>query len=787
MVRPRLLVVSMSLPVTAKRIGEESWSFTMSPGGLVSALLGLKEFETKWIGWPGVDVHDAIGKKALSVALAEKGCIPVFLEEVCDQYYNGYCNNILWPIFHYLGTPPEYRNDSTITYQSQYDAYKKANQIFFDVVKEHYQEGDVVWCHDYHVMLLPQYLKEYNSKMKVGWFLHTPFPSSEMYKTLPSRSELLRSVLTADLVGFHTYDFARHFVNACMCILGIEATSEGVVDQGKVTRVAVFPIGIEPERFINTSELSEVIQYMKKFKTDFGGRKLILGVDRLDMIKGIPQKYQAFEKFLEENEDWRGKVMLLQIAVPTRNGIGEYQKIKDLCHGLVGRINGRFGSISSVPVIHLDCSIAFNQLCALYAITDVLLVTSLRDGMNLVSSEFVACQKAEKGVLILSEFAGAGQSLGAGALLVNPWNIKEVSTAIGEALTMSPEEKERKHQINFQYVKTHSTQQWADDFMNKLNEITAKAELQNGKFPHELPQHDVVQQYSKSKNRLLVLGFYGTLTKLDKNQVRRGDGMNLELHPQLKEKLKALCSDPKTTVVVLSRSEKSRLDKIFGEYNMWLAAENGMFLRHTCGEWVTKMPEHLNLDWIDGVKHVFKYFTERTPGSYFETSETSIVWNYQYADAEFGRAQARDMLQHLWAGPISNASVDVVRGGHSVEVHAVGVTKGSAMDRILGEIVLHNKSMTAPIDYVLCIGSFLGKDEDVYTFFEPELTKKTKSSSPSSGGGSPKKVSSTVVDLKGENYFSVAVGKTHTKASYFLHSSDDVVQLVQKLCTQNNA
>ncbi|KAL9288326.1 putative alpha,alpha-trehalose-phosphate synthase [UDP-forming] 4 [Arabidopsis thaliana] len=211
MARPRLLVVSMSLPVTAKRTGEESWSFTMSPGGLVSALLGLKEFETKWIGWPGVDVHDAIGKKTLSITLAEKGCIPVFLEEVCDQYYNGYCNNILWPIFHYLGTPPEYRNDATITYQSQYEAYKKANQIFFDVVKEHYEEGDVVWCHDYHVMLLPQYLKEYNSKMKVGWFLHTPFPSSEMYKTLPSRSDLLRSVLTADLVGFHTYDFARHF------------------------------------------------------------------------------------------------------------------------------------------------------------------------------------------------------------------------------------------------------------------------------------------------------------------------------------------------------------------------------------------------------------------------------------------------------------------------------------------------------------------------------------------------------------------------------------------------
>ncbi|KFK24161.1 hypothetical protein AALP_AAs39702U000100, partial [Arabis alpina] len=195
----------------------------------------------------------------------------------------------------------------------------------------------------------------------------------------------------------------------------------------------------------------------------------------------------------------------LQIAVPTRNGIGEYQKIRDQCHGLVGRINGRFGSISAVPIIHLDCSIDFNQLCALYAITDVLLVTSLRDGMNLVSSEFIACQREEKGVLILSEFAGAGQSLGAGALLVNPWNIKEVSTAIGEALNMPPQEKERKHKINFQYVKSHSTQQWADDFMNKLNEITTNAELGISKVPHELPEQDVIQQYSKSNNGLIIL------------------------------------------------------------------------------------------------------------------------------------------------------------------------------------------------------------------------------------------------------------------------------------------
>jgi trehalose 6-phosphate synthase/phosphatase len=354
--RQRLLVVANRLPVSAVRRGEDSWSLEISAGGLVSALLGVKEFEARWIGWAGVNVPDEVGQKALSKALAEKRCIPVFLdEEIVHQYYNGYCNNILWPLFHYLGLPQEDRLATTRSFQSQFAAYKKANQMFADVVNEHYEEGDVVWCHDYHLMFLPKCLKEYNSKMKVGWFLHTPFPSSEIHRTLPSRSELLRSVLAADLVGFHTYDYARHFVSACTRILGLEGTPEGVEDQGRLTRVAAFPIGIDSDRFIRALEVPEVIQHMKELKERFAGRKVMLGVDRLDMIKGIPQKILAFEKFLEENANWRDKVVLLQIAVPTRTDVPEYQKLTSQVHEIVGRINGRFGTLTAVPIHHLVC------------------------------------------------------------------------------------------------------------------------------------------------------------------------------------------------------------------------------------------------------------------------------------------------------------------------------------------------------------------------------------------------------------------------------------------------
>ncbi|KVI02135.1 Glycosyl transferase, family 20 [Cynara cardunculus var. scolymus] len=653
----RLLVVANRLPVSAVRRGEESWSLEVSAGGLVSALLGVKEVEAKWIGWAGVNVPDEPGQRALTKALAEK----------------------------------------------------KANQMFADVVNEHYEEGDVVWCHDYHLMFLPKCLKDHNSNMKVGWFLHTPFPSSEIHRTLPSRSELLRAVLAADLVGFHTYDYARHFVSACTRILGLEGTPEGVEDQGRLTRVAAFPIGIDSDRFIRALENPQVQEHIKELKERFSGRKVMLGVDRLDMIKGIPQKILAFEKFLEENQYWRDKVVLLQIAVPTRTDVPEYQKLTSQ-----------------------DRSLDFQALCALYAVTDIAIVTSLRDGMNLVSYEFVACQDAKRGVLILIE-----------------------------------------------------------------------AQQRIRQVPPALPVEEAIECYLQSSNRLVILGFSATLTEpVDTPDRRGGDQireMDLKLHPELKESLIKLCNDPQTTVVVLSGSDRTVLDDNFGEYNMWLAAENGMFLRSTRGTWMTTMPEHSNMEWVDNV--------------------------------EFGRLQARDMLQHLWTGPISNASVDVVQGSRSVEVRAAGVTKGITIVRILGEIV-HSKSISSPIDYVLCIGHFLGKDEDIYTFFEPELpsngmgiprpklndgakpkppgdrkagksgwkscqkrppqspdNKRTSNNNRNYGsenGGkrsstTPDKVSWNVLDLKADNYFSCAVGRTRTNARYLLPTSDDVVSFLKDL------
>ncbi|KAK6124157.1 hypothetical protein DH2020_042066 [Rehmannia glutinosa] len=665
--KQRLLVVANRLPVSAIRKSEDSWALEISVGGLVSALLGINEFEARWIGWAGVNVPDEIGQRSLTEALAEKRCIPVFLdEEIVHQYYNGYCNNILWPLFHYLGLPQEDRLATTRSFQSQFAAYKEANQMFADVVNEHYRDGDVVWCHDYHLMFLPKCLKEHNNKMKVGWFLHTPFPSSEIHRTLPSRSELLRSVLAADLVG--TLKDLQYYELECQRVhsySGAQGTPDGVEDQGKLTRVAAaFPIGIDSERFVRALELPQVKDHIKELKERFAGRKVMLGVDRLDMIKGIPQKILAFEKFLEENPIWRDKVVLVQIAVPTRTDVPEYQKLSSQVHEIVGRINGRFGSLTA------DRSLDFHALCALYAVTDVALVTSLRDGMNLVSYEFVACQASKKGVLILSEFAGAAQSLGAGAILVNPWNVTEVAASIGYALTMPADEREKRHRHNFTHVTTHTSQEWAETFVSELNDTVVEAQLRTRQIPPLLPKQKAVERYLHSNNRLLILGFNATLTgPVDNTQGRRIDQfkeMELKLHPDLKEPLKRLCDDPKTTIIILSGSDRNVLDQMLN-----LGSFNRRICCSTCGQARFQMLLSMS-------------FKEHDP-------LRSSSWSNQ-SESYVDNVQSFLFTQNTLANLEPNSSA------------------GCCNRQNLGEIV-HHCEVKAPIDY----------GEDIYTFFEPEL------------------------------------------------------------------
>eukprot|EP00210_Caulerpa_lentillifera_P001463 g1404.t1 len=726
-----VIMVSNRLPVSAAKINGE-WELKESAGGLVSALRGVQHCLTKWIGWPGVFIEEGPDRDDLSAKLKEKNFIPVWLDsDLISGFYNGYCNNILWPLFHYvpLSTESWHSLAGSTSMENEWKAYQTANKIFADHVLAHHDMDDaIVWVHDYHLMLLPRYLKEVKQTMKVGWFLHTPFPSSEIYRTLPHGEVVLSSVLAADLLGFHTYDYARHFISSSSRILGLEGTPKGVEDQGHITRVITCPIGINVERFRQAMASREVLLKVEEFKKQFHGRKVLLGVDRLDMIKGIPQKLLAYEKFLEEHPEWRTKVLFVQVAVPTRQNVLEYQRLRAMVHEMVGRINGAYGSITQMPIHFLNQSLNLNELVALYFVTDVALITSLRDGMNLVSFEYVACQSGKHipGGLILSEFAGAAQSLGAGSLLVNPWNTTDMAQAILDCLTMRLEERIERHQENYHHITKHTAQTWAETFITELNDCQIEARLRNRQTPPVLTLDILVPGIQESQLRLFVLGYNATLTthlEAPRQFRRHYDQMKslARVNPKTMQSVRDLCSNPENTVVIFSGSECSKMEELFSDMPVWLIAENGVYLKPPItvadSTWIP-MFDRTSKDWMDAVKLVFDYFCERTPRSFVETRETSLVWNFKYADVEFGRIQANDLLQHLRGGPISNEAVDIIPGARSVEVRPKGLTKGVAMQHAIGEMEQLLGTEAVCFDLVLCIGHFLIKDENIFEYFE---------------------------------------------------------------------
>ncbi|TNY17195.1 hypothetical protein DMC30DRAFT_370105 [Rhodotorula diobovata] len=515
----QLIVVANRLPVsvTADPKAEGGYRFSVSSGGLASALSGCKKkMDFVWIGWPGFDVPE-IDREFITKKLSEDfSCIPVYIsDEVAERYYNGFSNSILWPFFHYH--PGEIQFDET-----DWLAYRQANLLFAEAVQKEVKSGDIVWVQDYHLCLVPVYLRDllgrdaasmgengqrdvnamfegltvstegakgvrkqgptgvngthganFVGDVQIGFFLHTPFPSSEVFRTLPVRREILLGILNCDLIGFHTYDYARHFLSSCSRLLGVKCTPNKIELVGRHATVGTFPIGIEPGQFLEALQQEQVQQRVATLRRRFEDVKLIVGVDRLDYIKGVPQKLHAMEVFLEEHPEWIGKVVLVQVAVPSRQDVEEYQNLRAMVNELVGRINGRFGTVDWMPIHFMHRSVPFSELTALYTVSDACLITSTRDGMNLVAYEYIACQQQSHGVLILSEFAGAAHSLN-GSLIVNPWNTAETGEAIHQALTMAPDEREEAHRKLFRYVSQYTASHWGTEFVAELQRDRAE-------------------------------------------------------------------------------------------------------------------------------------------------------------------------------------------------------------------------------------------------------------------------------------------------------------------------
>lgn len=702
---PRLIVVSNRLPVTVSRNEAGDWDFRVSSGGLVSALAGVKnKIPFIWVGWTGVEVASSDQDLMKARFLDEMSCYPVFLsEEDANLYYNGFCNDVLWPLFHYVPLPIV-SSDGERKFDVKYwHAYSRANQRFADAVFQVYQPGDLVWVQDYHLMLLPSLLRKRLPDVTIGFFLHTPFPSSEVYRILPVRNKVLQGVLAADLIGFHTYDYASHFLSVCTRILGLESSAKGVKFKDHFAFVGIFPIGIDPNAFLNALQSPSVKERISQLENKFRGKKVVLGVDRLDYIKGVPHKLMAFEILLASQPQWKHNVVLVQIGVPSRTEVDEYKKLISQTNELVGRINAQYGSVEQAPIIFINQSVDFDRLCALYAVADVALVTSIRDGMNLVAYEYVVCQQERHGVLVLSEFAGSAQSLSS-AIRVNPWNIDELAHALHEALTLPERERRLKHQRLFQYVKKYTGAFWAQCFVKELQQIEKNVKTQDVYKPMQSLLRlgvDVLPEMQLRQRRLFLFEYEGTLVE----PVALPD-LAIPTVAMI-QFLQRLSSDPQNYVYIMSGRSKATLENWFGELNIGLISEHGCDYIHPSGEeWQTVVDSN-NETWKDAVTPILQYFKERTPGAHLETKEKIITWHFRDADSLFGSWQAKE-LQVLLAESCVNLPVEVISGPKWLELRPESVSRVAALQRIISD-------RPDGIDFAFAIGSDKA-DEEVFSF-----------------------------------------------------------------------
>lgn len=728
--RQKILIVANRLPTTAKSTAEGEWIFENAAGGLVSCLAGVHgAFEMVWIGWPGNDVPETDQARVAEAAM-KQNCYPVFLSgELIDLYYNGFANNILWPILHYIMPPFDKGVQECAT--GQFEAYKQANEKFVEAILQVYEDDDYVWVHDYHLMLVPKLLREAKPDSNIGWFLHTPFPSAEVYRTLAWRQELIESLLHANLLGFHVYDYLRHFLSSCVQLTSLDLEITGhTVDAtpigGCIVTCATVPVGIAPEEFTDSLADQYVKEQIDKLRQQYDGRKVILGIDRLDYMKGVPHKLMAFQAFLDKHPEWVGECVLVQLAVPSRRDIPEYQRLQRQVHELVGQICGRHSKLErGTPVIYLDQTMSHDDLVALYHVADVALITSLRDGMNLVSYEYVACQysKHPPGVLVLSEFAGAAQSLGAGAIRINPWNVQETADAIHDALRMPHDEREALHEYAFKYITGHTSRKWAETFLQCLQEASSDVMEVTMEVPALLKFEDLLTDWSESSRRLVILDFMECLVppkrrSMSRNR-KRGPWATV-VPPDLVECLRTIVESENTTVIVTSDKSRGDIPEALRSLPLIVAPEGGCVCN--CGpdsEW-RQVADEVNESWwrlVDesnegGVKAIFKYFSERTPGSYIEEQAFFIRWYWEDTQTDFGSAQAREVLIHLWAGPLVNSQAEVVIGDRCITVRPHACSRSVCLEKLLLEEVGENSM--EEVDFALCFQVVAHRDEDVF-------------------------------------------------------------------------
>lgn len=684
----RLVIISNRLPVTINRQGSELHYYP-SAGGLATGLNSLDESYHKiWIGWPGPTREDSTEKKKIKDDLAKSGLVPVFLtDDEINLYYEGFSNKTIWPHFHYF---TEYT-----TYSDEYwKSYQEVNFKFFQVVADQLREGDMVWVHDYQLMLLPKMIRDKFPNVNIGFFLHIPFPSYEVFRILPYRQELLEGMLGSDQIGFHTFDYMRHFLSAAYRITGYEHEFGKLAIGERMVNVDVFPMGIDYEKHAHPEidadhdsasiEIRELAQH----------RKLIVSIDRLDYTKGIPQRIKAFAEFIRRYPEYHGKVNLVMLVVPSRAGVDTYQDLKREVDVLVSEVNSEYSRFNWIPIRYYYRSLNFAALMTLYQHSDVALITPLRDGMNLVAKEYVASKDvSKKGVLILSEMAGAVHELN-DAITVNPQDTNDIVRALVTALEMPEQEQRERLERMQEKLKVYNVKQWAATFIKeqqrqKVRNLEHHTDLLSGEA-----KEAVLKRHHEAAKRLFIIDYDGTL--MDFNV----DPQAVVPDEEVIGILTRLAADPKNKVVVNSGRDKTTLQKWLGDLPIEMSAEHGVWMKEN-GKW------HLNPNvtdaWKPKVREVLQNLVNRTPGSFIEEKDYSLAWHYRGIDKDLGEKRVRefrDVLVYL----IQNQDLQVLEGNKVVEVKNAGVNKGKATQYWVAR---------DEFDFVLGIGDD-HTDEDIF-------------------------------------------------------------------------
>ena len=674
----RLIIASNRLPVNIIQ-NEKTLEVVPSAGGLTTGLRSYhKQNDSVWIGWPGIISDSKAIQQKVAKKLEAEHCLAVFLtEELVTNYYDGFSNATLWPLFHYF-------TQYTVFEEKYWEAYKQVNQLFAEAIISQAKQDDTVWVHDYQLLLVPQILKEARPDLHIGFFLHIPFPSYEVFRVLPWRDEIISGMLGADLLGFHTYDYARHFISSVRRLKGYDVEFNKIIFESRRVFVDVFPMGIDFQLFHDKSyeiqtkpiqQRSKEHRDLDKYLLATTERKLMLSIDRLDYTKGIPNRLRAFKLFLEKYPQYLEKISLVLLTVPSRTDVEQYQNLRSEVEKLVGSINGKFATMQWSPIIYFYRSVPFDQLIELYTSSDVALLTPLRDGMNLVAKEYLATQINHKGVLILSEMAGASKELGE-AVLVNPNNIHNVADAIYKALNFSEEEKKQMNENMRNRLQRYNVFAWANDFMASLYKTRKRlSEYQIRKVSHTVST-SLTTRLKEAQKRVLFFDYDGTLQKFFDAPHNAAPDENLY------EILDALSAIPNTTLVLISGRDKETFNKWFGHKPYNLIAEHGAWHKLQNESWVTKETE--NVEWKETIRPVLESYVDRTPGSLIEEKTFSLVWHYRKTDIELGILRALELKEDV-SGLIINHNLEILEGSKVVEIKTIGINKGAAAKQFLSK------------------------------------------------------------------------------------------------------